>query len=366
MNIPFLDLHAINRRCQAELDEAVLAVAHSGWYIRGEQCSQFEAEFAAYCGANFCVGVGNGLDAIRLIFEAYKALGWMQDGDEVIVPANTYIASILAISQAGLKPVLCEPNIETYTIDAEKIGTLITNRTKAILPVHIYGQVADMKTIGQIAQKYNLKVVDDAAQAHGAVFQERKVGRLADATAFSFYPSKNLGALGDAGAVTTSDEVLADKVRSLANYGSAVRYYNEDKGFNSRLDEMQAAVLRVKLKYLDSDNQKRQEVAQHYCQLIRNEKIALPIVTDIQSHVFHLFVIRCENRNALQCFLKEKGIQTQIHYPVSPHKQEAYCEWKDLSLPITEQIHREILSLPMSPILTEEETAYVVEWVNKF
>ncbi|MBP1617289.1 MAG: Glutamine--scyllo-inositol transaminase [Bacteroidetes bacterium] len=366
MKIPFLDLQSVNSRFQAELDEAVKSALHSGWYIRGEQCRLFEEEFGNYCGTHYCVGVGNGLDAIRLIFEAYKSLGVMEEGDEVIVPANTYIASILAISQSGLKPVLCEPRLDTYNLDAALIEPLITERTRAILPVHLYGQVGDMQGISDIAKKHKLKVVDDAAQAHGAALGGRKVGSLADATAFSFYPSKNLGALGDAGAVTTSDKALADKVRSIANYGSTIRYYNEDKGINSRLDEIQAAVLRVKMKYFEADNVWRQKAARQYGEAIHNEKIVLPKVENPESHVFHLFVIRCGNRDELGRYLADKGIQTQVHYPVPPHLQPAYSEWGHLSLPITEKIHREVLSLPISPVITKEEVEYVAGWVNEF
>lgn len=366
MNIPFLDLHAVNSRFQSELDEAVNSVLHSGWYIRGEQCRLFEEEFASYCGVRHCVGVGNGLDAIRLVFEAYKSLGIMEEGDEVIAPANTYIASILAISQSGLKPVLCEPRLDTYNLNAALIEPLITERTKAILPVHLYGQLADMQQVCEIAKKHHLKVVDDAAQAHGATLNGRKVGSLTDATAFSFYPSKNLGALGDAGAVTTSDKAVADKVRSIANYGSNVRYHNEDKGINSRLDEMQAAVLRVRLKYLDADNASRQKVAQQYREAIRNEKIVLPETENPGSHVYHLFVARCGNRDELGRYLADKGIHTQIHYPTPPYLQPAYREWSDFSFPITEKIHREVLSLPISPVISEEEVEYVARWVNEF
>jgi dTDP-4-amino-4,6-dideoxygalactose transaminase len=365
MNIPFLDLFALNSRFQSELDEAVSSVLHSGWYIRGEQCRFFEEEYAAYCGVGHCVGVGNGLDAIRLIFESYKALGLMENGDEVIVPANTYIASILAISQCGLTPVLCEPDLQTYNIDPFRIEALLTERTKAILPVHLYGQMADMENICQVAKKYRLKVVDDAAQAHGARLNGQIAGSLADATAFSFYPSKNLGALGDAGAVTTSDNALSEMVRKLANYGSSVRYHNDYKGINSRMDEVQAAVLRVKLKHLDADNVLRQQAASHYCEVIQNEKVVLPKVETTESHVFHLFVIRTGERDRLVRALAEKGVQTQIHYPLPPHQQPAYKEWNGLSLPLTEKIHREVLSLPISPAITQEELQYVAQWINQ-
>lgn len=366
MNIPFLDLQAVNCRFQREIDDEVMSVLHSGWYIRGEQCQLFEKEYATYCGSKYCVGVGNGLDAIRLIFEAYKSLGIMENGDEVIVPANTFIASILAISQAGLWPVLCEPDIQTYTIDSQKIESFITARTKAILPVHLYGQVAEMNTVLKIAKKHNLKVIDDAAQAHGAVYHGRKVGSLADATTFSFYPAKNLGALGDAGAVTTSDKELADKVRSIANYGSSVRYHNDEKGVNSRLDEIQATVLRVKLKHLDEDNHLRRERADKYAELIKNTKVILPKIQENDSHVFHQFVVRTEKRDELQSFLAKNNIQTQIHYPVPPHLQPAYSEWNNLSLPVTEKIHREVLSLPISPTISPEEVEYVANHINEF
>lgn len=366
MKVPFLDLQAVNGRFEPELEEALRNVVRAGWYIRGRECELFEQEFASYCGTTHCVGVGNGLDAIRLIFEAYKTMGLMQAGDEVIVPANTYIASILAVTQSGLKPVLCEPDPHTFNIDPQNIASLITERTRAILPVHLYGRAANMAAINQIAEKHGLKIVDDAAQAHGAQVKNCKVGNLAHATAFSFYPTKNLGALGDAGAVTTTDAELAERIRSLANYGSATRYHNDWQGINSRLDEMQAAVLRIRLRHLDSDNHHRRQAAEQYFHTIRNEMIALPEITEWESHVFHLFVIRAKNRDALAAHLASQGIQAQIHYPVPPHRQPAYKDWNHLSFPITEAIHREVLSLPLSPVISEETIDYVSAAVNSF
>lgn len=364
--IPFLDLKQTNEPFQAEIEEAALRVLRSGWYILGQECRLFESAFAEYTTSKFCIGVGNGLDAIRLIFSAYIEQGVLDRGDEVIVVANTYIASILAISECGLIPVLVEPNIETYNIDSTCVEGKITPKTKAILAVHLYGQVCDMDTLSQIAQQYNLKLVDDAAQAHGAVYRGRRVGALCDATAFSFYPTKNLGALGDAGAVTTNDAELAKTVRAIANYGSEKKYINIYKGINSRLDELQAAILTVKLKYLDAEVESRKDVAKYYLSNISNPKIVLPKVESFESHVFHLFVIRVSRRDELQHYLLENGVQTQIHYPIPPHKQEAYAEWNDLSYPITELIHNEILSIPLYSRMKEEDVKRIVELLNNW
>lgn len=366
IKVPFLDLEVVNARFRAEIDEATLQVLHSGWYIRGEQCRLFEQEFSRYCQTPYCVGVGNGLDAIRLILEGYKCLKMIKEGDEVIVPANTYIASILAISQSGLTPVLCEPSAVSYNLDASQVEWHITPRTKAILAVHLYGQLCPMDALRKVADKHNLLLIDDAAQAHGAMLNNVRVGTLGDATAFSFYPSKNLGALGDAGAVTTSHLHLAEVVRTLANYGSQQRYHNLYKGINSRLDELLAASLRVKLPYLDADNEQRRSIAQIYLQGIKHPDIQLPFIADFQAHVFHLFVIRTAHRKELVQHLSHCGIQTQIHYPVPPHKQPAYSEWNEKSFPITELIHNEILSLPISPVLTLEQAEYVVQCINRF
>ena len=364
--IPFLDLKETNMPYQSEIEEAVLSVVRSGWYILGDQVKSFERAYAQYCGTANCIGVGNGLDAISLILKSYKELGVLKDGDEVLVPANTYIASILAVSSSGLVPVLVEPDINTYNIDPEKIGNKVTSRTKAILAVHLYGLVSPMNELKEIARKHNLKLIDDAAQAHGAAYYEQKVGSLCDATAFSFYPTKNLGALGDAGAVTTDDSELAAIVRALANYGTTSKYINKYKGENSRLDEIQAAVLAVKLKYLDKEVQARQNIASFYLRNIQNELIALPWVEQIEQHAFHLFVVRCHERDRLQQYLSDKGIRTEIHYPLPPHKQEAYKEWNSLSYPVSEKIADQIISLPLRISLKNEEMIRICSALNEF
>lgn len=364
--IPFLDLKETNMPYQSEIEEAVLRVVRSGWYILGDQVKSFERAYAQYCGTANCIGVGNGLDAISLILKSYKELGVLKDGDEVLVPANTYIASILAVSSSGLVPVLVEPDINTYNIDPEKIGDKVTSRTKAILAVHLYGLVSPMNELKEIARKHNLKLIDDAAQAHGAAYHEQKVGSLCDATAFSFYPTKNLGALGDAGAVTTDDSELAAIVRALANYGTTSKYINKYKGENSRLDEIQAAVLAVKLKYLDKEVQARQNIASFYLRNIQNELIALPRVEQIEQHAFHLFVVRCHERDRLQQYLSDKGIRTEIHYPLPPHKQEAYKEWNSLSYPVSEKIADQIISLPLRISLKNEEVIRICSALNEF
>ncbi len=364
--IPFLDLKSLNAQYEQALIQASTEVIRSGWYIHGSACKNFEKEFADFCGAKECIGVANGLDALTLIFSAYKELGILQDEDEVIVPANTYIASILAISQNNLKPVLVEPDIHTYNLDPLKIEEKITSKTKAIMAVHLYGQTANMSEINKIAKKHNLKVIEDSAQAHAAVYEGKRSGNLADASGFSFYPGKNLGALGDGGAVTTNDKALADTIRALGNYGSHKKYENLYKGVNSRLDELQAALLSVKLKHLDRDTQKRREIADFYLENINNKNIVLPNVENRESHVWHLFVVRTANRVKLQKFLLENDIQSMIHYPIPPHKQEAYKEWKDLSFPITEKIHAEVLSVPMSPVLTEDQMVKIVDVLNTY
>lgn len=364
--IPFLDLKKVNEKYQSEIEQAILRVVRSGWYILGEEVKLFESSFAQYSQVQNCIGVGNGLEAIKLILCAYKELGVLTEGDEVIVPANTYIATVLAISESGLTPVLVEPDICTYNIDPEKIEEKITSKTKAILAVHLYGLCCPMDEINKIAQKYNLKVIDDAAQSHGATYHGKPVGGLCDATAFSFYPTKNLGALGDAGAVTTNDTQLAEVVRALANYGTETKYVNKYKGFNSRLDEIQAAILSVKLKYLQAETQYRQKLATHYLQGIKNNEIVLPFVETIPEHAFHLFVVRCKRRNELQAYLLKQGIQTQIHYPLSPHEQAAYKEWNNLAFPITEKIHDEVLSLPLNTTLSISEVLSIVDSIDKF
>ena len=364
--IKFLDLQKVTAKYADEIHEAVSRVVNSGWYLQGEETKKFEADYADYIGTEYTVGCGNGLDALIWIFRAYVEMGVMRPGDEVIVPANTFIASIHAITENGLKPVLVEPSLVTYQIDDSRIEEAITPKTKAILIVHLYGQCAYTEKIGELCKKYGLKLVEDNAQAHGCKFKGQHTGSLGDAAGHSFYPGKNLGAFGDAGAVTTNDEELAKVVRAVANYGSQRKYVFKYKGRNSRLDEIQAAVLDVKLKHLDEDVAIRKQVAQYYIDHIKNPRIITPVVKDWDAHVFHIFTIRCEQRDALQQYLTENGIQTVIHYPIPPHKQECYKEWNNLSFPITEKIHQEELSLPMSPVMTEEEIKQVVEILNKW
>lgn len=364
--IKFLDIQRITASFEPKLSEEVQRVISSGWYLLGDEVEKFEKTFAEYCDSAHCVGVSNGLDALVLILMAWRKMYGWSEGDEVIVPANTYIASILAISRAGLTPILCEPNEEDALIDASLIESLITPRTRAIMVVHLYGQVCDMNTVCAIARKHELKVIEDCAQAHGALYKGARVGALADAAAFSFYPGKNLGALGDGGAVVTSDRQLALTVRTLANYGSREKYVNQYQGMNSRLDELQAAVLSVKLRRLDADNDRRRQIARRYIRQMDNPLVQMPVVHTWLGHVFHLFTVRCERRDELQKHLSAMGIQTLIHYPIPPHKQEAYSELNHLSLPITERIHNQILSLPISPVMTDEEVSRVIEGVNSF
>ncbi len=360
--IPFLDLKNINAQYRKELIEACTNVIDSGWYIQGKQCDEFEKEFAQYCGTKYAIGVANGLDALILIIKAYKEMGIISDGDEVIVPSNTYIASILAISQNNLVPVLVEPNLDTYLIDPLKIEEKITSKTKAIMPVHLYGQTCEMDEINEIAKKHNLKVIEDSAQAHGSYYNDKRAGNLGDASGFSFYPGKNLGALGDGGAVTTNDEELANTIKALGNYGSHKKYENLYKGVNSRLDEIQAAMLRVKLRHLDKEVEKRKNIAKYYIENIKNENIVLPKITT--DSVWHLFVIRTSKRTKLQKHLLENGIKTLIHYPLAPHKQEAYKEWQNESFPISEQIHDEVLSLAISGVQSIKDTTKIVKVLN--
>ena len=362
--IPFLDLKKINEQYEKELIKACENVIKSGWYIQGQECENFEQEFATYCGAKYAVGVGNGLEALSLIIKAYKELSVFQENDEIIVPANTYIASILAISQNNLKPVLIEPSLETYLINPKNIEEKITPRTKAIMAVHLYGQTCEMDEINTIAKKYNLKVIEDSAQAHGAYYKDKKAGNLADASGFSFYPGKNLGALGDGGAITTDDKKLYEVLKALSNYGSHKKYEHIYKGTNSRLDEIQAAMLRIKLKHLNKEIEKRKEIASYYLNNIKNKKIILPkIKTD---SVWHLFVVRTKNRDDLGQYLLKNKIQTLIHYPIPPHKQQAYKELNHLSFPITQQIHNEVVSLPISGIQTLEETKIITDIINEY
>jgi len=364
--IKFFDLQKINSAYQVQFQQKMDLVLEKGWFILGEEVALFEANFAQYCGTKYCAGVGNGLDALILIFKAYIQLGRLQKGDEVIVPANTYIATILALLQADLVPVLVEPNLQTYNLDPNLVTSKITPKTKAILAVHLYGQLADMIALSAIAKEHGLWLFEDAAQAHGAANEIGKAGNLSDAAAFSFYPAKNLGAIGDAGAVTTSDEAVHQMVMTLRNYGSEQKYHNKVIGVNSRLDELQAAFLNVKLPQLEADNDSRREQAKRYCTEINNEKIILPAWEGSKNHVFHLFVVRTENRGHLQEYLKAKGIETMIHYPIPPHQQEALPEWHSLSFPITEKIHQEVLSIPISPLMTRVEVDTIIHALNQY
>jgi dTDP-4-amino-4,6-dideoxygalactose transaminase len=370
--IKFLDLQKINAQYADELKQAAADLIDSGWFLLGERVRRFETEFSAYTGAKYTVACANGLDALRLILKAYIELGVMQEGDEIIVPANTYIATILAISDNHLKPVLVEPDIRTYNLDISLIERAITPKTKAIMPVHLYGRTCWSADMEIFAQKYRLKIIEDNAQAVGAYYcyadgTRKRTGNLGDAAGNSFYPGKNLGALGDSGAVTTNNDELAVAVRTLANYGSSEKYINKYQGLNSRMDEIQAAFLSVKLKYLDAENEMRRKIADYYLENIEKEGIILPMQEKHRGlHVQHLFVVRTKERDRLQSHLTDNGIQTLIHYPVPPHKQECYKEWNTLSFPITEQIHREILSLPISPVMKEDEIKKVVETVNKW
>ncbi|MEG2039984.1 MAG: DegT/DnrJ/EryC1/StrS family aminotransferase [Hafnia sp.] len=364
--IPFLDLQSVNAKYRAELIDACTRVIDSGWYIGGNELSQFEQEFATYCGSAHCIGVANGLDALILTLRAWLELGRLQPGDEVIVPANTYIASILAISANGLTPVLVEPDVASFNLCPVNARAAITGKTRAILPVHLYGQLADMPAIMALAHEYDLLVLEDAAQAHGASIDGKKAGSWGDAAGFSFYPGKNLGALGDAGAITTHDADLAQTLRALRNYGSHEKYKNLFKGVNSRLDEIQAAMLRIKLSKLEQDTQHRRSIADIYLKNIQNPAVQLPQVLKAEQHVWHLFVIRTRQRAALQQHLAAQGIQTLIHYPIPPHQQQAYQEWNGRSYPLTEAMHQEVLSLSMGPTLTEVEALKVAAVVNEF
>ncbi|PVW16286.1 DegT/DnrJ/EryC1/StrS family aminotransferase [Marixanthomonas spongiae] len=365
--IPFLDLHKINTRFEAEFQLRFKAFLDSGYYILGNNVKSFEQNFGAFCGTKHCIGVANGLEALRLILEGYKVLGKLQEGDEVLVASNTYIATILAIKQAGMKPVLVEAEPKRYNFNIEALEAAISETTKAIMPVHLYGQLAPMEALSKLAKANNLLIIEDAAQAHGATNGSgAKAGNLGDAAGFSFYPTKNLGALGDGGAVTTNDDNLASVLRKLRNYGASSKYVNELTGFNSRLDEVQATFLNIKLTKLDEDNARRRELARKYISEIKNEKIALPEWDGSNSHIFHLFVVRVKNRTDFMEYLKEQGIGTLIHYPIPPHQQEALQEFNHLSFPETEQIHNEVVSIPMSPVMTDEEADEVVLAINNY
>lgn len=365
--IKFLDLQKINLAHQQEIEDRLLDTFRSGWYLLGNEVKRFEENLGQYIGARNTIGVANGLDALRLIFRAYIELGIMQRGDEVIVPANTYIASMLAISDNGLVPVLVEPDIKTFNIDIDKIEENISAKTKAILIVHLYGRAVFAEALRELAKKHHLRIVEDNAQAIGAEWQGIKTGNLGDAAGFSFYPGKNLGALGDAGSVTTNDDDLAKTIRALANYGSNQKYINIYQGLNSRLDEIQSAVLDVKLKYIDTENQRRRTIAKQYIAGIKNAKVLLPENPENEKeHVWHVFVVRTAARAALQQYLTERGVQTLIHYPIPPHKQQAYKDWNEMYFPITEQVHEEVLSLPISPVLAEGEVARVINIINEY
>ncbi|PHX05726.1 DegT/DnrJ/EryC1/StrS family aminotransferase [Vibrio splendidus] len=364
--IPFLDLKEINKQYEAELKEACSRVIDSGWYIMGNELKSFEQKFAAYCGSQHSIGVANGLDALMLTLRAWKEMGKIYDGDEVIVPANTYIASILAISENNLTPVLVEPNPQTFNLTADGIEPHITDKTKVILPVHLYGQISPMVEIMALAEKYNLLVLEDCAQAHGAKVNGKKAGSWGDAGAFSFYPGKNLGALGDAGAITTDDSELKDTLDALRNYGSHEKYKNRYKGVNSRLDEIQAAMLNVKLKHLDTEIKIRQSVAHEYLSEINNPAITLPSVTNEEGHVWHLFVLKTNKREKLSEYLSDNGVQTLIHYPTPPHLQAAYSGFFNKDLPITVEIHNEVISLPISSVMDMKNVRKIIDIINNF
>ncbi len=367
--IKFSDIKNLNLKYKNEMLDALSVVMDSGQYILGSQCDQFEKEFARYCGTKYAVGVANGLDALKIILSAYKELNIIQNNDEIIVPANTYIASILAITQSNLKPVLIEPDINTYLIDTNKIEEKITNKTKAIMPVHLYGRSCEMKKIIFLAKKYNLKIIEDSSQAHGGFYKKKKVGNLGDASGFSFYPGKNLGALGDGGCITSNDKNLINIIRALRNYGSSRKYENIYQGFNSRLDEIQAAFLRIKLKYLNQEIIKKRKISNFYLKNIKSSHIILPNIPDSfqeESHVWHLFIIRTNNRNKLQNYLLENNIETLIHYPIPPHKQKAYKNFNNKKYPITEKIHDEFLSLPIGSTQTVAHTKLIVRVLNNY
>lgn len=369
--IKYLDLQKINCCNKYEFLKILENTLEGGGFILGEQVKNFEYQFAQYCGTKYCIGVANGLDALTLIIQGYKELDIFKDGDEIILPSNTYIASFLAISKTGLKPVMVEPALEDYLIDVTKIEGKITNKTVAILPVHLYGQLCNMEAINSIAKKYNLRVIEDSAQSHGASINNVKSGNLGDASGFSFYPGKNLGALGDGGAITTNDFKLAKVLFALRNYGSDIKYENKYKGVNSRLDALQAGFLSVKLKKLEDDNQRRRTIAAFYCNYIDNDKIILPLgqieaVDSFQSHVWHIFALRTNNRYHFQQYLLNNNIETLIHYPIPVHKQNAYKEWNKLSYPISEKIHKEVISLPISPVLLDSDFNFIVEVINKY
>lgn len=367
----FLDLKAINSQYRQSLIDAAVRVIDSGSYILGQEVKAFEKEFASYCGVEYCVGVANGLDALMLTLRAWKEMGKLRDGDEIIVPANTYIASILAITENRLKPILVEPDLQNFNLCPDKIREAITHKTKAILVVHLFGQLAPIEKITAIAREHQLLLLEDSAQSHGAKFNGKRAGSWGDASAFSFYPGKNLGALGDAGAMTTNDPELAQIVRVLGNYGSSKKYENIYQGVNSRMDEIQAALLRVKLQHLETETLVRKQIALAYTQEIINPLVSLPIprnltVSGLDNHVFHLFVVRVKERSAFQAHLKSAGVETLIHYPIPPHHQQAYQNYRHLSLPVTEIIHQEVISLPIGPVMSKHDVTKVISAANSF
>jgi len=362
MTVPFLDLARLHQEIRDPLEAAFRRVLDSGWFITGPEVEAFEAEYARYCGTRHCVGVGNGLDALRLLMLAYD----IGPGDEVLVPSNTFIATWLAVSQCGATPVPVEPRADTYNIDPEALSAAVTSRTRAIIPVHLYGQPADMDAINAVAQRHGLLVIEDAAQAQGALYKGRPAGSLGHAAATSFYPGKNLGALGDAGAILTDDDRIAAKVRLLRNYGSPIKYKHDELGCNTRLDEMQAAFLRVKLACLDDWNAQRRDVARQYATHLQDAAVALPQVPDWAEPVWHLYVIRSGNRDALRAHLDRCGVSTVIHYPIPPHRQACYAEFSGHQLPLAETLAREVLSLPMSPLMTQREITDVVDAIHTF
>jgi dTDP-4-amino-4,6-dideoxygalactose transaminase len=362
MTIPFLSLKATNQVYEEQITKVVSDVIASGWYILGDRLKQFETDFARYCGTKHCIGVANGLDALILLLKASE----FPADSEVIVPANSYIATMLAVSNANLTPVLVEPCMDTYLIDYQEIKKAITTKTKAILVTHLYGKCCEMDEINKIAEEHNLKVFEDAAQAHGATYMGKRAGHLSDGAGFSFYPSKNLGAMGDAGAITTNDDALAQRLRTLRNYGSSQKYVFDFQGYNSRMSEIQAAILQVKLPYLDTENEIRQNIAKQYLVEINNNKIILPSENTVYNDAWHLFVVRCEGRDNFRKYLSDNGIGTDVHYPIAPHKQLAYQQWQNLQLPITEKIHETAVSLPLNTTLTSEEISYIVQIVNEY
>ncbi len=366
MYIPFLNLKKVNLQYEDELEKSFTKFLHSGWYILGEELNNFERKLSTYVGTKYAIGVGNGMSALVLIFRAYRELGRLQKGDEVIVPANTYIASILSILENDLKPVFVEPDSRTYNVDLKEVKKTITPKTKAILPVHLYGQICDVSELREIANDNNLLIVEDNAQAIGASFENRKTGSWGDAAAFSFYPGKNLGALGDGGAITTDDKELEQVVRAIRNYGSEEKYKNIYRGVNSRLDELQASLLNVKLDFLDEENEKRREIADIYLKEIVNDKVILPKIKARENHVWHLFVVQLKDRDGFVSYMKNKGINTMIHYPIPPHKQKALSEFSNLELPLTEHIHKHVVSIPLYPVLEKNEIEYIIQCINNY